>query len=447
MTNNQQEKLFSNKLIQNFLYNEPTSSLENKYKFAEIASSLAYYLKTFSNINKLLDYICLIFKHVFNEKIIFIIPLNYEGEIWFENIKISANDESFKIQEEIKSCFNQFNFSKNFKIKEILIFENVLKKIFKNYRIETEKILSRGKCRGFIYILSKDLTGNSIRDDRNFNFIQNSLAVGLENYCLIKAKKKHENVDREISTGAEIQSQLLPDYCPSIYGVDLAAHCRPALQLGGDYYDFMCLKTNISEKRKEKARWALVIGDVMGKGIPAGLLMTMLRGMLRAEVLTGLPPDRILHDLNQLAINDLDQSHRFVTLFYSDYDPRTRKLRFANAAHNPPLLWKSSDQKIIKLDAEGFVLGLQKEAEYQCSEIKLSENDLVLYYTDGVIDTSNSLGERFDEKRLIKIFTRLCKQSFTSQEILNKIFKKLDDFTGQNRHLEDDASMVIFQLK
>ena len=447
MTNNQQEKLFSNKLIQNFLDNEPTSSLEKKYKFAEIASSLAYYLKTFSNINKLLDYICLIFKHVFNEKIIFIIPLNYEGEIWFENIKISANDESFKIQEEIKSCFNQFNFSKNFKIKEILIFENVLKKIFKNYRIETEKILSRGKCRGFIYILSKDLTGNSIRDDRNFNFIQNSLAVGLENYCLIKAKKKHENVDREISTGAEIQSQLLPDYCPSIYGVDLAAHCRPALQLGGDYYDFMCLKTNISEKRKEKARWALVIGDVMGKGIPAGLLMTMLRGMLRAEVLTGLPPDRILHDLNQLAINDLDQSHRFVTLFYSDYDPRTRKLRFANAAHNPPLLWKSSDQKIIKLDAEGFVLGLQQEAEYQCSEIKLSENDLVLYYTDGVIDTSNSLGERFDEKRLIKIFTRLCKQSFTSQEILNKIFKKLDDFTGQNGHLEDDASMVIFQLK
>ncbi len=447
MTNNQQKKLFSNKFIQNFLDSEPKLFLNNNYKFAEIASSLAYYLKSFSNINKLLDYICLIFKHIFNEKIIFIIPLNSEGEIWFENIKISANDECFKIQEEIKSYFNQFNFSKNFKNKEILAFENALKKNFKEYRIETEKILSRGKCRGFIYIFSKDLSDNSIVDDCNFNFIQNSLAVGLENYCLIKTKKKHENVDREISTGAEIQSQLLPDYCPSIYGVDLAAHCRPAFQLGGDYYDFMCLKTNISEKRKEKARWAFVIGDVMGKGIPAGLLMTMLRGMLRAEVLTGLPPDRILHDLNQLAINDLDQSHRFVTLFYSDYDPRTRKLRFANAAHNPPLMWKNSEQKIIKLDAEGFVLGLQKEAEYQCVEIKLNENDLVLYYTDGVIDTSNSLGERFDEERLIKIFTRLCKQSFTSQEILNKIFKKLDDFTGQNRHLEDDASMVIFQLK
>ena len=447
MTNNQKEQLFSNKFIQNFLDNESIVLKKNNSKFTEIAFSLAYYLKSFTNINKLLDYICLVFKHIFKEKIIIIIPLNYEGEIWNENIKISANGECLIMQEEIKSFLNKFNFSKNFKIKEIINFEKTLKQNFKEYNIETDKILSRGKCRGFIFILCKDLSCQSITDNSNFNFIQNCLAVGLENDYLIKTKKKHENVDREISTGAEIQSQLLPDYCPTIYGVDLAAHCRPALQLGGDYYDFMCLKTNISEKRKEKARWALVIGDVMGKGIPAGLLMTMLRGMLRAEVLTGLPPNRILQDLNQLAINDLDQSHRFVTLFYSDYDPRTRKLRFANAAHNPPLLWKSLDQKIIKLDAEGFVLGIQKDAEYNCGEIKLEPNDLVLYYTDGVIDTSNSLGERFDEERLIKTLSKLCKQSFTSQEILNKIFKKLDDFTGQNRHLEDDASMVIFQLK
>ena len=447
MTNNQNEKLFSNKFIQKFLENKSKVSLKNANKFSEISSSLAYYLKSFSNINKFLDYICLIFKHTFKEKIIFIVPLNYDGKIWYENIKISSKNESLKIQKEIINLFYKFNFSKNFKFKEIATFQHDLKNYFKEYKIETEKISSRGKCRGFIYTFSKDIFSQSITEDSNFCFIINCLALGLENYCLIKTNKNHENVDREIATGAEIQSRLLPDYCPIIYGVDLAAHCRPALQLGGDYYDFMCLKTNISEKSKEKARWALVIGDVMGKGIPAGLIMTMLRGMLRAEVLTGLPPDRILHDLNQLAINDLDQSNRFVTLFYSDYDPRTKKLRFANAAHNPPLLWKNSDQKIIKLDAEGFVLGLQQNAEYDCGEIKLSEKDLLLYYTDGVIDTSNSLGERFDEERLIKIFTKLCKQSYTSQEILNKIFKKLDDFTGQNRNLEDDASMVIFQLK
>ncbi len=447
LTNNQKEKIFSNKFIQKFLDNESSVNLKNKLKFAEIASSLAYYLKSFSNINKLLDYVCLIFKHIFSENIILIIPLNYEGEIWKENIKISANDQFLTTLANINGFLDKFSFSKNFKKKDILIFENTLKNNFKEYQIETKKIISRGTCRGFIYIFSKDISRKLITEDSYFNFIENCLAVGLENYFLIKTKKKHENVDREISTGAEIQFQLLPEYCPTIHGLDLAAYCRPALQLGGDYYDFMCLKTNIAEKRKEKSRWAFVIGDVMGKGIPAGLLMTMLRGMLRAEVLTGLPPDRILHDLNQLAINDLDQSHRFVTLFYSDYDPRTRKLRFANAAHNPPLLWKNSDQKIIKLDAEGFVLGLQKDAEYHCGEIKLSENDMVLYYTDGVIDTSNSLGQRFDEERLIKTLIKLCKQSYTSQEILNKIFKKLDDFTGQNRHLEDDASMIIFKVK
>ena len=114
MTNNQKEKIFSNKFIQNFLENESTVTLKNKYKFAEIASSLAYYLKSFSNINKLLDYVCLIFKHIFSENIILIIPLNYEGEIWNENIKISANDEYLTIQEEINSFFESISFFKKF---------------------------------------------------------------------------------------------------------------------------------------------------------------------------------------------------------------------------------------------------------------------------------------------------------------------------------------------
>jgi len=190
VTNNQEDKLFSNKFIQKFLDNESTESLISKYKFSEIASSLAYYLKSFSNIDKLLDYICLIFKHIFHENIILIIPLNYEGAIWNENIKISANNECLTIQEEINSFINKFHFSKNFKIKEILTFENALKNKFKEYKIETKKIISRGKCRGFIYIFSKDISRQSITEDSYFNFIENCLAVGLENYFLIKTNIK-----------------------------------------------------------------------------------------------------------------------------------------------------------------------------------------------------------------------------------------------------------------
>ncbi len=447
MSNNQEEKFSSEKFIPKILDNEDKSIIEKNDKFIEITSSLAYYLKSFSNIKRFLDFISLIFKHTFNQQLTLIIPLTDKGEVWKENIKFSGDTNNPQIDDEIKNYFIKLDFSKNFKIKEISLFEKALTKKFNEYIINSHKVISRGKCRGFIYTFKQEIANESIVNDHDLNFIINCLAVGLENYWLIKTKKKHENVDREISIGAEIQSQLLPEFCPIIFGVDLAAHCRPALQLGGDYYDFMSLKTNISEKKREKARWALVIGDVMGKGIPAGLLMTMLRGMLRAEVLTGLPPDRILHDLNQLAIYDLDQSHRFVTLFYSDYDPRTKKLRYANAAHNPPLLWKSSEQKIIKLDSEGFVLGLQVDAKYQCGQIQLNTNDVILYYTDGVTETSNALGERFDEERLIKSFAKLCKQSLNSKEILNKIFKTLDKFTGQNRELEDDASIVVFQLK
>ena len=138
MKNNQKENLFSNKFIQDFLENESNVSLQSKYKFNEIASSLAYYLKSFTNINKLLDYICLIFKHIFNEQIMLIIPLDYEGEIWNENIKISAIEKYSTTQEEINSFFNQFYFSKNFKIKEILTFENALINNFSEYKIETK---------------------------------------------------------------------------------------------------------------------------------------------------------------------------------------------------------------------------------------------------------------------------------------------------------------------
>ena len=111
--------------------------------------------------------------------------------IWSENIKFSFNDEYLIIQKKINSFLTQFQFSKKFKIKEMLTFEKALKSNFKEYKIETKKIISRGKCRGFIYIFSEAISRQSITEDSNFNFIENCLAVGLENHYLIKTKKKH----------------------------------------------------------------------------------------------------------------------------------------------------------------------------------------------------------------------------------------------------------------
>jgi len=420
----------------------------NQDKFLELILSLTYYLKLFSSLKRFLEYFSLVSKHFINQEFSLLIPLDEKGQIWSDNICFSdtkLRDQTLSDLQEF--CKNNEVFNKS-KSDNKNILEKFLEEKFDSYICKTHEIISRGKCRGFLYIFYKNTDHLNFELDNNrINILVNLLAVGIENYLLLKINKTHENVDREISSGAEIQSRLLPDFCPKIFGVDLAAHCRPALQLGGDYFDFMSIKPNVGEKRRQRGRWALVIGDVMGKGIPAGLLMTMLRGMLRAEVLTGLPPDRILHDLNQLAIYDLDQSHRFVTLFYSDYDPRTKKLRFANAAHNPPLLWRSSTKEIIKLDAEGYLIGLQKDAEYQCGEIQLKSSDLILYYTDGITETSNSSGERFGEKNLINTFSKLCKKTLSAQDILNEIFKILDNYSGNKQTLDDDASIVIFKLE
>ena len=420
----------------------------NQNKNFELILSLSYYLNLFTSLKRFLEYVSLISNYYIKQEFSLLIPLDDKGRIWLDNICFSDKKLRNQAISDSQEFFKENDFINNFKLKSINIFEKFLEEKFDLYIFKTHKIISRGKCRGFFYVFYKKSDKKTYElDDDKINFLVNLLAVGIENYSLSNINKKHENVDREIASGAEIQSRLLPDFCPKIFGIDLAAHCRPALQLGGDYFDFMSIKPNVGEQRRQRGRWALVIGDVMGKGIPAGLLMTMLRGMLRAEVLTGLPPDRILHDLNQLAIYDLDQSHRFVTLFYSDYDPRTKKLRFANAAHNPPLLWRSSKKKIIKLDAEGDIIGLQKDAEYQCGEIQLESSDTVLYYTDGITETSNSSGERFGEKKLINIFTKLCTKASSAQKILNEIFKTLDKFSGNKKILDDDASIVIFKLE
>ena len=130
-------------------------SLDENDKFIEIVSSLSYYLKSFSNIKRFLDYISLILKHTFNQQLSLVIPLNEKGEIWKENIKFAGATKNLKMDGEIKSYFNNFDFSKSFKLKDDISFEKVLNNQFKEYVIKSYKVLSRGKCRGFVYTFFK----------------------------------------------------------------------------------------------------------------------------------------------------------------------------------------------------------------------------------------------------------------------------------------------------
>ncbi len=412
----------------------------------DILLSLSFALRSFTNLNRFLELIPLLVTRLIDIEGCLLIPFQDDGSIWRDQLQILSLDDGHELVRKLVVLEEGMKSGFGMQEKNILLLDRLVQTHLSSSNVFATSVVSRGRQRGRLYAFdNKEVVFGSDVHRKHVQLVADLTGVAIENDNIFQIIRNHEKVDRQLSIGAEIQSQLLPDQCPTIEGIELAACCRPAFQVGGDYYDFMPTRPDLIGTAN--GRWAFVIGDVMGKGVPAGLLMTMLRGMLRAEVLSGLPPDCILHDLNQLALQDLTQSHRFVTLFYSDFDPRSRKLRFANAAHNPPLLWSLKSKSITRLDAPGLLIGLQPEAEYGCGEITLYPGDVLLYYTDGVTEAPGMSGERFDENRLITFFSRYAGDRLGAQQILNKLFKRIDGFVGADHQLEDDASMVVLKVK
>lgn len=410
----------------------------------ELLASLGFALRSFTNLGRFLELVPLVAARLVEAEGAVLIPFHPDGRLWREQLHggppellqaLASLPDATVLQASGEEAVAQ-------------LLDRLVRRQLTDRPLFATSVVARSRCRGRLYVYGPR-SGLSWSESyrRHAQLVADLTGVAIESEQLLQEARRHERVDRQLSTGAEIQAQLLPDHCPVIEGVELAARCRPAFQVGGDYYDFIPTRPQLLGRRREQGRWALVVGDVMGKGVPAGLLMTLLRGMLRAEVLSGHPPDRILHDLNQLAQEDLAQSHRFVTLFYSDYDPRTRLLRFANAAHNPPLIWRRMRHAVDRLDAPGLLIGLQPEAEYGCEQIVLDPGDVLLCYTDGVTEASGLNGERFDEERLIAALQAACRSGVGAQGILDQVFARLDRFVGPDRQLDDDASMVVLKVR
>ncbi|MEC7249525.1 MAG: GAF domain-containing SpoIIE family protein phosphatase [Cyanobacteriota bacterium] len=414
----------------------------------ELLVSLGFALRSFTNLNRFLELVPVVAARLVGVEGALLVPFHADGRLWNEQLQILTTARSEPVLQALNK--HEPGRSSGFGSDDALVLgmDRLVQRQLGSAGVFATSLVARGRQRGRLYVFNP--SGSLIWTDvhrRHVQLVADLAGVAIENDLMLQEARLHERVDRQLSIGAEIQAQLLPDHCPVIEGVELAARCRPAFQVGGDYYDFIPTRPELSGRRRERGRWALVMGDVMGKGVPAGLLMTMLRGMLRAEVLSGLPPDRILHDLNQLALEDLSQSHRFVTLFYSDFDPRSRRLRFANAAHNPPLIWRSQQRSVSRLDAPGLLIGLQPDAEYGVGSTVLEPGDVLLYYTDGVTEAPGITGDRFDEDRLIRCLESACRSGTGSQGILDQLFSRLDRFVGPDRQLEDDASMVVLKVR
>ena len=428
-------------------------------KTHELLSNLGFALRSFKNLNQFLELIPLMVTRVTDGEGGAIILFKKTGQLQIQQLHCqgegNCNDLRHRIEAAIFQTLTDVSDGK-----EISFHADFWEKLESrieldlDYRIKifrTPILLESGE-RGRLYVFTRNSTYEWTADRQKLlQLVADQTAVAIHNDELTVELRKKERLNRELEIGAEIQERLLPKKFPDIPGLELAACYLNANHVGGDYYDFIPANYDrLTDKPSDLSttnKWSITIGDVMGKGVPAGLIMTMTRGMLRAEVLNGHSPARILQHLNRVMYADLENSSRFVTLFYSEYDPVTQILTYTNAAHNPPLYWQAATDRISRLDTQGMLIGLDADSRYEEAQVQLHPGDTIIYYTDGFTDAANQDGERFNEDNLIYTFQTACQQQLTSQATLDYIVATLDLFMGNDRANGDDMTMVVMKVK
>lgn len=422
----------------------------------DLLSSLGFALRSFSNLNQFLELTPLMSARVADAEGGALLLFREDGQVSLEKIYCGDGSQA----PVIRAAFEQVQALGTYDVNLDLLAQTIATlddrvqgHLAAVTRIFSTPILVKNKERGRIYVFSSDPQyAWDITRRKLVQLVADQTAVAIANNDLTSKLRQKEKQDRELEIASEIQSHLLPRECPQIRGLAIAAECRNAYRVGGDYYDF--IPTNYDRihrqddpKLVECVPWSIVIGDVMGKGVPASLIMTMTRGMLRAEVLNHYSPAQILAHLNRVMYPDLDNSHRFVTLFYSEYDPVTRTLSFCNAAHHPPLMWRAQSQAIEKLDTNGMLIGLDLDSKYEEAQVVLDPGDIVLYYTDGFTDAVNAHGDRFDEDNLRAVFQAACESCKNPDEIVEELFTRVAQFTYPNIRNGDDMTLVVVQVQ
>ncbi len=252
----------------------------------------------------------------------------------------------------------------------------------------------------------------------------------------VTERRKAAERIHELEIARHIQLSLLPNAPLRLPCVELAGFCAPASQVGGDYFDYF----------ENAGTVDVVIADVSGHSVGAALLMTEVRSTLRVEArkaLETVSPAEVLRDLNELLYDDLTRSESFITMLYMKYDPKGRRLTYANAGHNRAILLRSRDGRPTMLDADGLVLGALRGVEFEERTIDLAAGDLLLLYTDGVTEAQNVGGEFFDLERLVASLRHY--KELPLEGVLKAILEEVRRFCGDHP-LDDDIAMVVMKM-
>ena len=248
---------------------------------------------------------------------------------------------------------------------------------------------------------------------------------------------ERERMAKELEIARRVQMSLLPKSSPSANGYDIAGTCIPALEVGGDYYDFV----NLGGRKI-----GIAIGDVSGKGVPAAIYMTLTKGILQSHAEENISPKRVLSKVNGLMYRTIDRNS-FVSMFYAILDVENKKIRFARAGQCPMIVAQRNNEQGSFITPKGMALGLEVGTVFDSvleeQELDLHSGEVLVFYTDGFTEAMNESGNEFGETRLVESISR--HRGKTANDIIHAICDDVGEFTqGWQQH--DDMTMVVVKV-
>ena len=242
---------------------------------------------------------------------------------------------------------------------------------------------------------------------------------------------------QDLEIARNVQKALIPQEAPLIPGLSCDMFYKPAHSVGGDYYDFLSL---------ESGRWGIAIGDVSGKGIGAALVMASLQASLRAQALQSYcDPATLINHVNHL-VHESSPVQFYASLFYGDYDPATRILKYVNAGHNPPIVVRCHDRrsKVLRLLLGSKPVGMFQGSAYKSEVFRLEDGDIIIACTDGIIEAENHNGEHWGQQRLEGLFSSRGWQ--TSNQVLARIVSEVLGFANGTPQ-RDDMTLLVMRVQ
>ncbi|MGM0465980.1 MAG: SpoIIE family protein phosphatase [Acidobacteriota bacterium] len=267
-------------------------------------------------------------------------------------------------------------------------------------------------------------------DLKLLTLLSNLAAVKIENSRLIDKSIEQEKMEKELDLAAKIQKDFLPKKDPDIEDYEISGRNIPCYQVGGDYYDYIPIDNN---------RIGIAIGDVSGKGVGASLLMASLRASLHSEVNKDISVEDMACRLNDF-VNKSSAINSFITFFFLELDKKNGDYKYVNAGHNPPVVVNKKGNTHC-LESCGLGLGMFPSVSYEWKKGHLDPGDMIVLYTDGITESRNKKNEEFGEKGL-KDFIKKHRKC-VPQEIMDKLFKCLNDFISGEDRMDDMTAVVI----